>query len=222
MNDYPEPTWTAENMNRKEGDTTFKQCGWCEYHGGGTCRYDCHLDTSCSLMKPYGLDRDVHWNTRCIIKKLGKIDLRDIIQSKRYKIQEARKEITWAKEQIKTLQNIPEYSIHKPPLPDNRIGDFNESEIVWIFHQDRWSRGTVVSGYRSHDGCVSYVLDDYPKNRKGWGCGCAVPCVLKNWEYRYFRKHLKEFQVWLDLSDREYNGKRLPLDKYMQAMKNGK
>jgi hypothetical protein len=33
--DYPEPEWTAETMNRKNGDTTFEMCGWCEYSSNG-------------------------------------------------------------------------------------------------------------------------------------------------------------------------------------------
>jgi hypothetical protein len=112
---------------------------------------------------------------------------------------------------------------NKPPLPNNRTGDYEFKSVVYVYHDvDKvWAKGVVVPGYRSGDGCVSYVLDNYPDSAKGWGCGVSVPCVLHQWEYEYFKKHLDEFKAWLDACDRDYNGKKLPLKDYYEAMKNG-
>lgn len=211
-----EPEWTAENMNRKKGDTTLVQCGWCEHASCGSVRYGCYLETSCSLLKSYGVGSEVKWDTKCVVKSLGKGDMRSSIRSKRYDIESALRSIKETKKEIEIIQKLK--LPNKPPLPENRQEDFKLGEVVFIFHESKWNRGVVVNGYRSGDGCVSYVLDDYPESKKGWGCGSGVPCVLKEWEYKYFKKNLSDFRVWLDLSDRNYNGARLNMDDYYNAL----
>lgn len=218
MENYTEPEWTAENMNRKQGGTTFKICGWCAYAGCGSCRYDCHLNSYCDLMKDYGEKRKVNWDTPCKVMQLGDIDRKSIIQSKEYTIESLRKQIQDKVLEIGVLKKIK--LKNKPPLPDNRIEDFPLKSVVYVFYENKWNRGIVVSGYRSGDGCVSYVLDDYPNSKKGWGCGVSVPCVLHEWEYKYFKTNLVEFKQWLRDCDREYNGKKLPLESYYNAMVN--
>lgn len=221
--EHPEPIWNAENMNRKKGSTTFKQCGWCKHTASGSVRFNCYLSTSCALLKSYGeLNEDLYWDTSCVVMRLGKEDLLDIIRSKQYEIKESKNQIKSLNEEISTLKRI---KIKKrPPLPDNRVEDFNEGEIVWVMYHEtkKWVRGTVVPGYRSHDGCVSYVLEGYPESQKGWGCGVSVPCVLKDWEYKYFKTNLDDFSVWLKLCDRKYNGEKLDLKAYFEAMKGDK
>lgn len=206
-------------MNRKKGDTTFKQCGWCEHASCGSVRYGCYLSTRCSLLKRYGIGSDVFWDTACIVNHLGKADFDSVISSKKYQIEENKRSIEYAKKEIAVVKTLASSKVKKPPLPNNRVCDYyNIGDIVLIFCENKWNRGIVVPGYLHHDGCVSYVLDDYPKSKKGWGCGYSVPCVLKKWEYRYFQKNLKDFQIWLNFSDKEYNGKRLNLDAYYQAI----
>jgi len=228
MSRRKEPEWNAQNMNRKQGDTTFKQCGWCEYASSGSVRYDCYLNTNCSLLKDYGKTKETFWDTECIVKKLGKEDMQNIIKNKKYKIRENKASIKRTKKEISIIKSmkLPK----KPPLPENRIQDFKLCEIVWVFcskrkdktfGDDKWHRGIIVKGYRSGDGCISFVLDDFPESKEGWGCGVAVPCILKGWEYEYFKTHLKEFKDWLILCDRVYNGEKLPLDKYYFAIKKG-
>jgi hypothetical protein len=214
-----EPEWNAENINRKAGSTTFKTCGWCEYVGCGTCRYNCHLSAYCDLMKDYGDEREVTWDTPCKVMKLGEDDKKSIVASKIYEVKSLKQQIKDAEKQIQVLKKLR--LTKKPPLPDNRTTDYNDGEIIYVFHANKWNRGTVVPGYRSHDGCVSYILDDYPESKtKGpWGCGVSVPCVLKEWEYKYFKSRLNEFNEWLALCDREYNGKKLGIKDYYDAMK---
>jgi hypothetical protein len=173
-------------------------------------------------MKEYGDEREVKWDTPCRIMQLGQADIKSIIVSKECEVRSLKEQIQDTNHQIVVLKKLR--PAKKPCLPDNRYADyFPLKSIVYVFHNEdkKWCRGTVVSGYRSGDGCVSYVLDDYPDSKKGWGCGFGVPCVIRDWEYDYFRKHLNEFKEWLKMCDRKYNGDKLPMDDYFKAMKNG-
>jgi len=80
----------------------------------------------------------------------------------------------------------------------------------------------VVAGYRHHDGCVSYILDDYPAskpNEKGpWGCGYAVPGILTDKEYTYFKAVPERFLEWSKMCDRSYNGEKAPMDAMYRAL----
>ena len=211
-----EPEWTAENQNRKKGDTTFKQCGWCEHASCGSVRYNCYLETRCSLMRSYGVGHEMNWDSECVVNKLGKKDMESVIRSKQYDIKNAEVSIKRIKDEVKTIKGLS--LKEKPPIPDLRGQEFVIGEVLYVFHDNKWNRGICVSGYRSGDGCVSYVLDAYPDSKKGWGCGTGVPCVLKEWEFKYFQNNLEDFKVWLDLSDRKYNGDRLDLKAYYDAM----
>ncbi len=219
MSTHKEPEWTAENQNRKQGDTTLRTCGWCEYTSGGAVRYGCYLSTSCSLMKRYGPGKDVYWDTVCIVQHLGKRDIDSVVKSKAYEITEHENAIKRLKREIDTLNMLSKDHPDSPPLPDSRVCDYyNVGDTVFIFHENKWNRGVVVSGYRHHDGCVSYVLDDYADSKVGWGCGYAVPGVLKEWEYDYFKKNGSNFLEWLGVCDRKYNGESLDLAAYHAAL----
>lgn len=217
--EHKEPEWTARNKNRKKGDTTFDICGWCEHASCGTCRYGCYLSTSCSLCRRYGHGHDVKWDTPCVVVKLGKTDFASIIASKEYEIKEAKDKIGRIKTQITDVKCLQQKAFDSPALPDSRRHDYYHiDDVLYVFMDAKWNRGICVSGYRHHDGCVSYALDDYPKSKEGWGCGLQVPIVLKEWEYKYFKANMDRFLVWLDLSDKKYNGEKLDLHSYYQAL----
>ncbi len=217
--EHKEPEWTAENINRKKGDTTFEICGWCEHASCGSCKYRCYLSTTCSLTKAYGIGHDVFWDTPCIVKNFGKSDFVSIIKSKEYEIKDNESQIADLKQEIQTIKSLSKKAKRTPPLPESRPHDYyNIDDVLYIFYEDKWNKGIYVSGYRHHDGCVSYVLEDYPESKGSWGCGYAVPCVLKEWEYRYFRTSPDKFKIWLGLCDKEYNGKKLDLHLYHQAI----
>lgn len=218
-----EPEWNAENCNRKRGDTTFEICGWCEHRGCGTCRYDCLLSGDCSLMKDYGEERNVKWDTPCKIKKLGAIDIESLIKSKEWEITSAKSRIETVEKEKSILKELLTKVEWKPPLPDSRPHDYyNVGDGIWVFHEGRWNPGTVVLGYRHHDGCVSYILDDYPASKpseKGpWGCGYAVPGILKDPEYTYFKAVPERFLEWSKMCDRSYNGEKAPMDAMYRAL----
>ena len=83
--------------------------------------------------------------------------------------------------------------------------------------EGKWERGTVVTGYRSHDGMVSYCLGDIPGS-SGWGCGTGVPHVLREWEWNYFRVHHSEYIRWKRLCEADrYNGDKLKLPDTMEG-----
>lgn len=205
-----EPEWTAENMNRKSGDTTFVICGWCEHTGGGSTRYDCILSSHCSLMESYS--DEVKWNTKCLFKTLSQSDLKNTVSLKNYEITDLQSQIEDLKNQITFIESDMLNHKNSPPLSNNRTEDFNEGEIVFVNIKEKWERGIVVSGYRSHDGMVSYVLENIPQSNKGWGCGVAVPVVLKEWEYNYFKNNTEDYKIWKNKEEsRKYNGEKIKL-----------
>ncbi len=218
-----EPEWNAENCNKRQGDTTFEMCGWCEHRGCGSCRYDCMLSGYCDLMKDYGDERNVKWDTPCKIKCLGPEDLKSIISSKKWKIESNEQYIVRLKKQIGVLDTLAENALYRPPLPGSRPHDYyNLGDGVWVFHENKWNHGTVVAGYRHHDGCVSYILEEYPDSkadkRGPWGCGCAVPGILKDVELQYFKENPEAFTIWCASCDRPYNGERAPLIEMQAAL----
>ena len=211
-----EPDWTAENMNREKGATTFKQCGWCKHAGCGSYRYSAMLEGKCDLMKDYAAE--VQFDTPCKIIGLAKADFADLIRSKNYEITQAKNSIKTTQREISELRKLEKKAAKSPPLPDSRTCDYHKiGGRVWVFIDQKhspdvptgWYVGTIVNGYRSGDGCVSYVLDKLPESKKGWGCGMSSPCVLLDWEYKFFCKNPPKFSEWLKASDREYNAQRL-------------
>ena len=229
---YPEPEWTAANMNRERGDTTFKQCGWCEYADGGLGRDSCYLESKCSLMSTYGIGSQTYWDTSCIFKHLSSTDLKgatqyhkNIINEFIKKIQDHKKYIAILKAQMKKTGNDK-----TPPLVSNRASEyFNIGDRIRLFLDGdieggitdgkvEYVKGTVVNGYRHHDGCVSYVLDDYPESQKGWGCGVCMPFIMLEKDYQFFKKHLDKFRIWLEFQDKDYNGKCLNLQLMYDIM----
>jgi hypothetical protein len=141
------------------------------------------LSGNCSLFKEYS--NDVEFDTQCKIAFLGKDDLMNLIEYKQYKIEEYRNCINSTKKEKEVINKLWKRAKKTPPLPDSRVFDYyNLDDIVYVYFEDKgqkWYRGKVVSGYRHHDGCVSYVIDELPKSNGGWGCGYAVPIILKEW-----------------------------------------
>jgi hypothetical protein len=78
-----------------------------------------------------------------------------------------------------------------------------------------WLKAKVVSGYRSGDGCVSFIVDSIPESNsdKGpWGCGNAVPVIILEWEYKFFILNPDVWKEWREFCElRKYNGYEMKL-----------
>ena len=158
-----EPEWTEELENKKIGDTTLKTCGWCKHRGSGSYRHDCMIEGSCSLLPEYDDEREVRWDTPCVIISKGKEDIRRYVQSHKYEIEESKRTIKREQSIIKELKLLLPKVKQLPPLPNNRNPEhFNVGDRVAVYYKDDlcWKFGTVVYGYRHHDGCVSFHLDE--------------------------------------------------------------
>lgn len=214
-----EPVWTAENINRKQGETDFVQCGWCRYTSGGNGRYGCMLETSCELLPRYRQPKELFFDTPCLLKKMGKDDILVAAKTKSYEANNYRHNAVKADKQHDVLIQLALNAKETPVLPDNR--DCNHFEIgkkVRGFWDGQWFSGTVIQGYRSGDGCVS-MIRDLDNKESVWGL--SVPSMLLETEFQYFREHLDEYDVWLKLADREYNGKRIHIEAMREALIRG-
>lgn len=208
------PVWTLENINRRQGDTTFEQCGWCAHADCGSVRYDCHIETKCALLGRWS--EKVYWNTPCKIKGLGKSDLASLVEGRRREAAEARWSADQADERAATLLGLAATADDSPVLPHNRgAKHFNLGDTVLHYRDDlnTWRRGTVVDGYRHHDGCVSFCSDRETREPgEARHCGYAVPTIMRLDEARYFAAHPAKLRDWLDRSDRSYNGTKFDMD----------
>ncbi len=211
-----EPSWTKENQNREKGSTTFKRCGWCSYAGTGTYRYGCMISGSCDLLKSY--NRNLTFDTSCIIKQLGKRDINDIIESKYNEIKVHKESIKREKEQISILKKI-KVSKELPPLPDNRKFDhFNIGDGIMFYDHslNLWKEGAVCEGYRYHDGIVPFNT----KEQKGFGCGTGVPTILLKKEFIYLFTHKEKALTWFKLAcdEKQFNGKMISSSTLYEAL----
>jgi hypothetical protein len=227
-----EPEWNAENMNKKKGDTTLKTCGWCQYQGCGSYRHSCMLSGDCELMKSYGNEREVEFDTVCKIIQLSPDDVSAIIKSKEYDIKESENSIKESKKEIEALRKIKKTLKYKPMLADSRpYNYYNVNDVVYTYCYDGnvWKKAKVVEGYRHHDGCVSFIYEGTivePGHAPGAGCG--RPELLKEKEFQYFSEQMSgkkldewlskiDLRTWLKSQDRIYNGKKLEIDSIVKA-----
>ncbi len=168
-----EPEWTEENKNRKQGDTDFEICGWCRHVKCGSCRFSCHLDPSgCDLMYEYDdrwQNKDGYlWDRPCVFITSGVADLNYTIESKKRSIKSHNTSIKDIKKDIVIIEEMKEKMDDRPSLPGMRNHDhFGLGEPVmvakWNDKKDEtrgyhWRPGTVVYGYRTHDGMVSFHM----------------------------------------------------------------
>lgn len=205
--DYPEPT--GKDTGRERGSTTLKQCGWCEY-ASGVHRYGYCIEGTCRLLRSYS--KDVHWDDKCQVAESSKADLGKLIEYHQWEIENHKKSVVNITNYIKVLGEVRETASARPPLPSNRKHThFNLSDPIAVYIEGQWEFGEVRMGYRHHDGCVSYWLEDKgPQSGAFWGSGYAVPTVMLKGEWEYFRDNTEEYDVWCKGAYREkYNGRVL-------------
>lgn len=238
----PEPL-DAASINRKAGATTFNVCGWCEHHGGGTCRYNYHITTYCPLIprefgngERYGANEEFHFNTPCALKN-GTQGLLDAC----VKYLEARKAKLVARQQqvadyVSYLARIANEAEEKPYFAYHRPYDwFNLDDHVMFFISDfngvlpekvnTFVSGRVINGYRHHDGCVSVCANEPFHSGEycdgcGSGYGASRPEVLNCWEYEYLKSHPNYLKVWMRCAKAELS--KFDSESFEKALLNDK
>ena len=196
-------------QERESNSTTLEQCGWCEY-ASGSHRYNYCIKGSCSLSKSYS--KDVIWSDKCKFIDASQTDIDAIVKNHEGTIKQNDRSTERQKEYIKILSGIREKAVFRPPLPDDRKHDhFNLNEPLRVYYENKWQTGEVKEGYRHHDGCVSYRMDDIGPQEKGfWGNGYAIPTVLLENEYQFFKENTKEYLKWCEIAyNKDFNGERM-------------
>ena len=130
----------------------------------------------------------------------SKTDIKNLVKRHKddIKIIEAQKKIH--QNYIGILEKLKFGKNDRPPLPVDRNEDhfkIGERIMVYFWKESKWFSGEVKNGYRSNDGCVSFRLDGLgPQKKDFWGCGTAIPTVMLEVEYKWFKKHLEEYENW--------------------------
>jgi len=192
--------------DKAPNSTTLEQCGWCE-HASGNHRYNYCISGRCQLDKSEG--NKIKWSDECKFIDASKSDINAVIKNHEYSINEAKRTVVGHQQHILTLMDIMQGKPERPPLPDDRKHDhFNIDDPVVVHHKGKWFEGIVKSGYRHHDGCVSYRLDGVGPQDKGfWGMGYAVPMVLLRSEYRFFENNPEQYKIWAKKAyNKSFNG----------------
>lgn len=208
--DDPEPL-DAASINREHGATTFNVCGWCKYAGGGSCRYNYHISTSCGIVNDAGMkDEDRKFNTPCVFKTANDSffdQIRNGLEGTRRRLIEEKRQTD---RKIKLLLTLEKRAEKKPAMPNNRPYDwFNVNDPVMCFIgkwqerivPDQFATAKVINGYRHHDGCVSVSYDkrvhsgDYLEGHGG-GYGMSRPEVMHVWEFEYLLAHPDFASLW--------------------------
>lgn len=208
--DDPEPL-DAASINRKHDATTFNFCGWCKYAGGGSCRYNYHITTSCSIKNATGLkDEERRFNTPCFLKEApDKVfdEIRKGLMRERERLIEEKQATD---EKIKFLLTLEKRAEKKPAMPDHRPHDwFNADDSVVCYVgkwkerivRDNFATAKVINGYRHHDGCVSVCYDERVHTGEyleghGGGYGMSRPEVMHTWEFEYLLGHPDFASLW--------------------------
>lgn len=210
---YLEP-FDAASVSRKRGATTLNFCGWCKYAGGGSCRYNYYITTTCSLKTSAGLHDDQrHFNTPCFLPEAPIAELDQLRSGLEQQLNLLKKTKTATDEKIVILLELEKLAEKKPAFPNHRPHDwFNEGDplVCYIGEwekrllPDKFATAKGILGYRHHDGCISVCFDSKVHtgeylNGHGSGYGMSRPEVMHAWECEYMLKHPDFCNVWLKL-----------------------
>ena len=206
----PEPL-DAASINRKHDATTFNFCGWCKYVGGGSCRYNYHITTSCSIKNAAGMEDEEHpFNTPCFLKEApDKVfdEIRKGLTRERERLIEDKRKTD---EKIGLLLTLEKRAEKKPAMPGHRPHDwFNVDDPVVCYVgkwkecivRDNFATAKVINGYRHHDGYVSVCYEERVHTGEyleghGGGYGMSRPEVMHAWEFEYLLGHPDFASLW--------------------------
>lgn len=191
----------VEMREKAKGSTNMEQCGWCD-NAWGSHRYGYCISGRCDLMKDCG--DEIKWNTRCLLGNMSRNDIVALVDYHKREIKNSEQNIRNEKQHISDLKRIAKKRGYRPPLPFDRKHDhfkLNKRVVVYINEYGKWCFGDIREGYRTYDGCVSYKLDDIgPQVGEFWGCGACTPIVMLEGEYKWFKKHPDEYDMWFALA----------------------
>lgn len=205
----PEPL-DADSKNRKADATTFNMCGWCKHAGGGSCRYQYHITTSCSLLGD--ASPETRFNTPCLLQSKTADLIAEHVQRIDHEVEALLARREKVRQGIKLLQKLKKDAPEKPYLISLRPHDmFNVGDDAMVYigqwgdgneHKKvadgKWVPVTVVFGYRHHDGCVS-AQSQFPIHSNvafdggcGYGAGMSRPEILLRSEFEWLRHASEE------------------------------
>lgn len=205
----PEPLDVA-SQNRAHDATTFNMCGWCKHTGGGSCRYNYHISTSCNLLHD---SPKTKFNTPCLLHAKTAEEIAAEVEWLEHEVTDLLARRERVREGIRLLQQLKKGTPDKPYLISLRPHDqFNvgdevmvyvgqwgskESEYKSLVQDGVWVPAIVVFGYRHHDGCISYqALFPIHSNMsyyegRGGGSGMSRPEVLMRSEFNYLQEAMQ-------------------------------
>ena len=219
-----------KSLYRDGKSTTLNMCGWCDYHDTvGSCRYSYSIENKCEILTTAQVDDKDSYkaNQKCLLHELSsdKIDRIiiglnvDIGQNAKYKNVELDMLGILNKLLIEANDDVPMLPCFRPSEWCNdgdrvlvSIDNF-DNRIV----EDKFSWARVVSGYRSHDGCISAEAEkvihsgDYGAGR-GMGMGCSRWNIWKENEMGYILEHkdfAEKYFCWCDSGQNH-----LPVQKF--------
>lgn len=199
-----------EHLRHQEHNSTmFNQCGWCKY-ASGSHRFSYCVSGKCSLLKSYG--PEIQWDTPCKLADASQNEIDAIEANHEYQIKGAEQSIAKHREYIIVLKHLQATAPARPALPDDRKHDhFNLKDplAVWNVDKAEWTFGIVTTGYRHHDGCVSYGVMGISGSIYGGG-GSAIPTILLREEYDFFEANPEEYDIWcVKAYNKKFNGQTL-------------
>jgi hypothetical protein len=150
----------------------------------------------------------------CLIKRLGQDDLERAISFINKGVEHQLRMITRDQARRGLLATFKKNADNIPILPDNRGHDHFYVDGSIAFYDGNggtWRTTTVIQLNR---GTIAFA---YHRDRN-YGGGIGTPTVMRIGEFEYFRDHPDKFRDWLYLSDRSYNGERLPIEAMYQAL----
>ncbi len=224
MNDL-EPL-DAASINRDFDATTFNKCGWCKHAGGGSCRYNYHITTHCSLLND---PDETTFNTPCLLHSKTADEVSSEVEIMEDRVQKLLAKREKVRQGIKLLQSLKKDASEKPYLISLRphdhfnvgdeviayVGQWNsngESEHKSVVqfsavnpHESVWVPAHVIFGYRHHDGCVSYqALFPIHTNMafhegRGGGSGMSRPELMKRSTFNYLQDAVENDPIFFQL-----------------------
>lgn len=233
----------AIDINRKSGSTTFNNCGWCKYAGGGSCRYSYYISTICSFFSYANkkVEETGVSTVGCLLRKLSKEDIAELVKAYQKKIKGLERKKELETRLLNRLSSLAKRLEEKPYLSDLRPHDhFNvDDEIVFFIDtkeekmiRQGFIKAKVIYGYRHHDGCVSSIAqkvmhlnNDY-HGGKGLSAGASRGDVMLLSEFKYLKSNPDFAKVWVkSLKAKKYSaafGKKLFSKKNRGIYLNGR